>query len=46
MCDTVTSQSHEIKGGTTDEVFQELFYCGREELLVVWFNIFYMHNNI
>lgn len=23
MCNTVTSQSHRIEGGTTDEVFQE-----------------------
>ena len=31
------SQSHRIKGGATDEAFEGQFFCGREELLLVFY---------
>ena len=32
---SVMSQSHRVKGGTTDEAFRSSVFCGREELLLV-----------
>ena len=37
------SQSHNIKGETTDVVFQECVIFGKETFLT--FKIFYMHKN-
>ena len=39
------SQSHRIKGETSDEVFQEQRFCGKEELLTGFdlYNFHFLH---